>query len=316
MDPLSAVSLAGNIIQFVDFGIRVVSKGYQIYKSNNGALAEDRELEVVINDLLVLQAKIQCSVKPAKSEGEMPELNKSLEDLSTESSELAGMLLKRLNMAKAQGKRRIWKSLRQALKSVWSKREVDDMAKRLLVMKEQLQMRILVALRYGPDDAIMCSRETQQRMFRETLDSHVLQQSKEFESLDQTSKKILQALQVTSDVFVHENSEDCNKPKTIKHNSTQSTVANGENIIAAMGQLAERFRNIERQKGLVRSCPVRMTPEDFWPVADGIIRSFSFPGMTNRHEAVASAHTKTFTWIFEHAGTAERCSPWGASFSS
>jgi hypothetical protein len=70
-----------------------------------------------------------------------------LKDLGEAAKALASKLLERLNMAKAQGRFRRWKSLRQALKSVWYKKDIDEMAGRLARMQEQLQTRVLVSLK-------------------------------------------------------------------------------------------------------------------------------------------------------------------------
>ena len=46
MDPLSALSVAAAVVQFVDYSSRMVSKSREIYKSADGALAENIDLEV------------------------------------------------------------------------------------------------------------------------------------------------------------------------------------------------------------------------------------------------------------------------------
>jgi hypothetical protein len=51
MDPLTAFSLACGIVQFVDFSSKLVSKGYEISISAEGALAENLDLETVTTDL-------------------------------------------------------------------------------------------------------------------------------------------------------------------------------------------------------------------------------------------------------------------------
>jgi hypothetical protein len=148
MEPLSALSLAGNVIQLVDFGLRIVSKGNQIYHSGEGVLSEDHDLEVVTNDLLVICTRLHRSVRTQGWQTPPSEEDQALEELCRISNELATKLLERLNMAKAQGRFRRWKSIRQALKSVWSKRDVDDMARRLEMLRNGVNSRILVSLRY------------------------------------------------------------------------------------------------------------------------------------------------------------------------
>lgn len=47
MDPLSSLGVAGNVIQFIDFGIKLVSRFKQIYRSADGALQENNDLSDV-----------------------------------------------------------------------------------------------------------------------------------------------------------------------------------------------------------------------------------------------------------------------------
>jgi hypothetical protein len=147
MDPLSALSIAGTVVQFVDFGLNVVSKGRRIYRSGDGTLSEYHDLEILTNDLLTLQAKLRCSLPSHAPDKKSSPDDVALETLCTTSDDLAGTLLEKLNMAKAQGRCRAWKSFRQALKSVWSKRAIDEMLERLIVIRDQLQFRVLVSLK-------------------------------------------------------------------------------------------------------------------------------------------------------------------------
>jgi hypothetical protein len=48
LDALSVVSLAATIIQFVDFGSKIVSKGYHLYESTDGVLPEYARLGYLI----------------------------------------------------------------------------------------------------------------------------------------------------------------------------------------------------------------------------------------------------------------------------
>jgi hypothetical protein len=61
MDPLTALSLAGNIIQFVEFGSKLLLQGYELYLSNAGRLEVDEELELTTADLTSLIAKLRVA---------------------------------------------------------------------------------------------------------------------------------------------------------------------------------------------------------------------------------------------------------------
>jgi len=147
MEPVSAIGLAGNILQFVEFGIRVVSKGYKIYRSVDGCLVENLDLEIVTSDLVLLQKKIQTS-KPHIIVNEVEDDDQNLRALTQRCSDLADELLEKLNKAKAQGRFRKWKSLRQAIKSVWSKKDVDEMANRLQSFKSEIQLHLMISMKF------------------------------------------------------------------------------------------------------------------------------------------------------------------------
>jgi hypothetical protein len=145
MDPLTAIGLAGNLLQFIELATKIISKGNRIRQSADGLLEEYHDLEIVTRDLLVLQAKLKPV--PDAADNFHSDEDREMNDLLDASNELASKLLTRLNMAKAQGRYRGWKSLRQALKSVTSKDEVEDMARRLSTFRDEFQTRILVSLR-------------------------------------------------------------------------------------------------------------------------------------------------------------------------
>jgi len=58
MDPLTALAFAGNIIQFVGFGSRLLRRAGELYKFSAGKLAMNNELELVTTDLRALVVKL------------------------------------------------------------------------------------------------------------------------------------------------------------------------------------------------------------------------------------------------------------------
>ena len=69
LDPFSAISLASSIVQFVDFGKRLVSEGRELYESADGALAKHVELEAIIKDIKLRSEK--SVTVPGASEDEV-----------------------------------------------------------------------------------------------------------------------------------------------------------------------------------------------------------------------------------------------------
>ena len=180
MDPLSALSLAGNVAQFIEFGCSLVSKTRQIYKSANGATISQVETAIATRRLLELTRRLKSSLEdkivpelpPAPDttaeeglEGEALEAkkleNKALaaEWESAKSFEaickicdscvsLSNELLARLKKLEVQEgeKHRKFKSLRQALKSVWSSTEICAIAKRLESLRKELNDHLTISL--------------------------------------------------------------------------------------------------------------------------------------------------------------------------
>jgi hypothetical protein len=59
MEALAAIGLVGNIVQFVDFSGKLISKSIQLYHSYDAALAEDIEIKKAIKHLLRLNKTLK-----------------------------------------------------------------------------------------------------------------------------------------------------------------------------------------------------------------------------------------------------------------
>ncbi|EPE09112.1 nacht nucleoside triphosphatase [Ophiostoma piceae UAMH 11346] len=74
MDPISALGLASNIIQFVDFASQLVTTGLDIYKSSHGATRENAALEVSVTQL----KNFTASLKVVHADHGKPSLRQSV----------------------------------------------------------------------------------------------------------------------------------------------------------------------------------------------------------------------------------------------
>ena len=68
MDPITALSVAGNVVQFVSFSSDLFSKGFEIYKSTAGTLSTYEQLELITIDLCSLVIKLRKRVDSSASE--------------------------------------------------------------------------------------------------------------------------------------------------------------------------------------------------------------------------------------------------------
>ena len=60
MEPLSALSVAAAVVQFVDFGSSLVSKSREIYKSSQGASIGQAESEIATKRLVDLNERLKA----------------------------------------------------------------------------------------------------------------------------------------------------------------------------------------------------------------------------------------------------------------
>jgi len=145
LDPMTALGLAGNIVQFVDFSIKLLGDAHEIHRSAQGSLQENLDIEAVAETMRKLQMKLRIQNDeniPIDSKAE-----DSLERLCSSCDETAQELLEVLEVLKVQGKRSPWKSMRQAIKGIKGKKAIVEICSRLRRFQEALELTILVDLR-------------------------------------------------------------------------------------------------------------------------------------------------------------------------
>jgi hypothetical protein len=145
MAELAALGLAGNIIQFVDFGIKLLGNGRELYRSATGNTAEDLEIETVTGDLKILS---QHLYKPLQSNRIVSADEAALQNLAVECEKLATKLLSELDKLKVkdEGSRK-WKSFKKALARVMKENEIQELEDRLARFQKQINQRLLHMMR-------------------------------------------------------------------------------------------------------------------------------------------------------------------------
>lgn len=149
IDPMTALGLAGNIIQFVDFAIKLFAKTREIHESAEGSLRTNLDIENATKTIQILQSKLIAV--PSADNAQASETQHLLEGLCSSCNDTATELLRALEKLKLQGKKTTWKSMRQALKSIMGKAAILELSSRLDELRKVLEMTILVDLRYVKD---------------------------------------------------------------------------------------------------------------------------------------------------------------------
>jgi hypothetical protein len=160
LDPFTSTGLAGNIFQFVDFAAKVLSGAHELYNSSANATDANQELEDVAKHLLELARRakgpgfnskshfaqsahgitVGDPAEPNPVNAEAEKERKTLVRLSTQCENIASKLLKALEKLKIPNdSHRAARSLKQAFLVIWNQDEIDDLLKRLLIIKTELR---------------------------------------------------------------------------------------------------------------------------------------------------------------------------------
>ena len=151
LDPLSALGLASNVIQVIDFSWKLVDRGNALYKSSDGASIENREVEMIADDLSRLANRLHTSLTETEKSAMLTAGEESLRDLSKKCEVVARELITALDRLKVKKKHRRCESFRKALITVWGREEIENIASRLSALRAQLDTHVLLSLRYAPN---------------------------------------------------------------------------------------------------------------------------------------------------------------------
>jgi N-terminal domain on NACHT_NTPase and P-loop NTPases len=144
LDPFTAIGLAGNIVQFIDYSSKLITSAYEIYKSSTGSAPDHVHLDGIATRLLELTRSLQePESHPSSSHERSPALQKLVEECCQDSQALLD-LIKALR-AKNGSK---WSRFRQAIKSTLKKEQIDRLENRLRDHRNEIAFHLVAMLRY------------------------------------------------------------------------------------------------------------------------------------------------------------------------
>ena len=147
LEALGALSLASSIVQFVDFTSKLISKGNQFYKSNDGALEENNELQVIANNLGRLSKGLDEAARTYTASGPLNDEGIALQKVAVDCQKIAKDFSTALDELKVLGTQNRWKSFRKAVKLYWSKETIDNMLQRLQLARGDLVIHLYVFMK-------------------------------------------------------------------------------------------------------------------------------------------------------------------------
>lgn len=138
------------MIQFVDFGSKLVKESVKLYKK--GQLEVHEQATSAANDILDYTIKLRQTLRPSGGSVALTDDEVLLEIICKGCDDLANDLLLRLDRIKVpqkdkKGKKRIWPSLTAAFQSLWTEEELLHIEERLKEYRRQIDSRVIQSLR-------------------------------------------------------------------------------------------------------------------------------------------------------------------------
>jgi hypothetical protein len=128
-ESLAAFGLASNIVQFVDFGMKLISYGRELYSSAEGVLKENNTIEKIALDIKLMTQNLASGVNH----------DEALQGLVTACNKLSHDLLAVLDTLKIDTEKdRRMEAMKKSLKSLQKRREIKGIYKRLCKVRDQV----------------------------------------------------------------------------------------------------------------------------------------------------------------------------------
>ncbi|KAF4913555.1 hypothetical protein CGCVW01_v010858 [Colletotrichum viniferum] len=177
MEALAAVSLAGNVAQFLEFGLKAVATTYELLRNPDGTLQENIDLQSIAQStkrgvadklrglqLGAIAAEVVCSLDKVEEDKkgrdeflsslELPlpasraAENAVMQDLVSRCSHVAGQILGILDGLKASTTRRegLYLKITIVSKTLWKRSELKELHERLNALRSQVSAHLVVLL--------------------------------------------------------------------------------------------------------------------------------------------------------------------------
>ncbi|KAI8664760.1 hypothetical protein NCS56_00909800 [Fusarium sp. Ph1] len=295
MDPLSILSVVAATIQFVDFGQRLFSETWQIYRSASGQTLQVQNLSTISSDLSRLSTGVKDAFQSRqKNHSGLQDADKELLRLCGECDAIASKILTVLPKVStsfqselAQDKQaveRAWlgsfeprsagECFRAALRSWWQREEIVEISDRLEKVRQGMMMAATMSIWANAQ-----STKDWEHQFSRKLDTMI--------------GMLSQALKTSENAG----------PEQKRTDSQKSVEKGAVNSIRQNDLTAQIIKRIwsshwKFDRNLLASFP-RQTDLSAEQLKSIICESLRFDSMDNREEAIAKTFDCTFRWVFD-----------------
>lgn len=149
IEPFTALGVASSIIQFVDFGSRLLIEGYGIYRSRDGATKDHLNIEELVSEKKALMERLSMATSADGRIGTPDDT--AVQMLAARCCSLAQELLELLQELKLSpnARFRAWESLRQAARQGRKASKIRRLRNQLQEIHVEINTLLLNVIKYA-----------------------------------------------------------------------------------------------------------------------------------------------------------------------
>jgi hypothetical protein len=152
-DPFSAFAIACNIVQIIETGTKILTKAIEYHNAADGALDEQRSLSVLAQSLKTLNNDLAAKLPRASSQVRLSPAQRELFAANERCLRLSSNFAELMDSLRIDGESS-FASLRMAVRSIRYRDRVQVMRDDLFAARDNLNIALLVCLRYCLEMAI------------------------------------------------------------------------------------------------------------------------------------------------------------------
>ncbi|KAI0385919.1 hypothetical protein F5Y04DRAFT_160000 [Hypomontagnella monticulosa] len=277
MEPLSALSLAGNVIQFIEFTTKLLSTSIEVYRSAEGASNDHLTLGEICGQLSGLSGRLRASkVNHRESASEL-----ALRDIADLCNADCARILAVLNDLKVkEGSHRAWNSFRHALKHAWKgEREVEKLMGQLRDRQAAMTLHI-------------CALSNEWLI-------HVNQQLQALGERDGLLQAQHQDRLGDISLLLKDIKLQLNNSKVSKHGHTLSATVL-DNLVDKISRVSIAERNIAKEQSILKSLNYDSRGERYESVDDA--HEHTFKWILEASDQDGGNDSKFLKWLRESSG--------------
>ncbi|KAI9656830.1 MAG: hypothetical protein M1821_003469 [Bathelium mastoideum] len=268
MDPLTALGLAANIAQFIDFGISIFREAKEI--KDAGHTVSSGHLASLAADFGSINATLKRDLAPNLAPEGCSEDEKCLLD----------------DIASKSPKRNIWESVLAAIRTRWSKDKIEQLVRKLTDYRGQLTLRLLLVI----NNQYKHKEDSHASLKNEIIEAVSLNSQLLSSEINQRSSEVITAILTTRDGT----SRAIGTRKKLVDSTKETRAAVGPSNLKSI-KFSKEHGTSDETDGF---SPGFTTKDISSSYEERILNALHFRGINERYSSISEAHKQTFEWIW------------------